>query len=45
MLIIKDEITEELERIKQELKRLGRMKIIIGIQGVAGENEIGRAHV
>ncbi len=41
MLIIKDEITEELERIKQELKRLGRMKIIIGIQGVAGENAEG----
>lgn len=40
-MIIEDGITEELERIKQELQRLGRMKITIGIQGATGKNARG----
>ena len=41
MLIVEDGITGELERIKHELQRLGRMKITIGIQGAAGKNARG----
>lgn len=40
-MIIEDSVTEELDRIERELKRLGKMKITIGIQGVAGKNQKG----
>lgn len=41
-MIIEDNITEELDYITGELKRLGKMKITIGIQGVAGKNQQGK---
>ncbi len=42
MLIFNDDITGELQRISQELEKLGKMKITIGIQGVAGKNMKGQ---
>lgn len=42
MLIFEDDITGELLRIRKELERLGRMKITVGIQGVAGKNIKGQ---
>lgn len=42
MLIFRDDITGELQRIRQEFEKLGRMKITIGIQGVAGKNSKGQ---
>lgn len=46
MITIWDDVTPELERIERELKKLGEMKIHIGIQGtegygVAGERKPG----
>lgn len=41
-MIEEDSITENFERIERELKRLGKMKITIGIQGVAGKNQEGK---
>lgn len=40
-MIVEDSITEDLKRIERELKRLGKMKITVGIQGVAGKNKKG----
>ena len=41
-MIFRDDITGELQRIRQEFEKLGRMKITIGIQGVAGKNSKGQ---
>lgn len=40
-MVVQDDISPELLRIKQELERLGKMKIHIGIQGADGYDESG----
>lgn len=40
-MIIEDNLTRGFDRIERELERLGKMKITIGIQGVAGKNKKG----
>ena len=40
-MTVNDNISDELDRITRELERLGKMKITIGIQGVAGKNVQG----
>lgn len=41
-MIIKDEISPELERIREELTRLSGMKIHVGIQGAGGYDREGQ---
>lgn len=41
-MIIKDDISPELERIQEELKQLGGMKIHVGIQGASGYDASGQ---
>lgn len=41
MITIRDDVTPELERIERELKKLGEMKIHIGIQGTEGYGKEG----
>lgn len=40
-MTIEDDFMKELDHITEELKRLEKMKITIGIQGVAGKNKKG----